>query len=240
MKRYAHLYLLTVLAGTAMAGGACVPLGVKPSSAAGAALKECGPDGVVDDFEDNNNQISVIGDRGGYWYTYADKEGSTVWPEEGDKGGTFTLVEGGHESKYAANVKGKLSGKSIVYAAMGLNFLDPKGPFDASKYEGITFFAKRAPGTTGKLYVKLPDGNTDPDGGICSACYNDYGAQVTVGEQWTRIVIPFHDLKQEGEWGAPRKPHVDASKLYAIHFEAKTPGADYDFMVDDIAFICKG
>ena len=108
-------------------------------------MKECGPDGVIDDFEDNNNQINVVGDRGGYWYTYVDKEGSTVWPEPGDKGGTFTLVEGGHDSKFAAEIKGKLAGKSIVYAAMGLNFRDPKEAYDASMYEGITFWAKRAP-----------------------------------------------------------------------------------------------
>ena len=95
-------------------------------------------------MEDNNNQINVIGERGGYWYTYADKEGSTVWPVPGDQGGTFTMVEGGHDSKFAAEMKGKLAGKSIVYAAMGLNFMDPKEPLNASDYEGITFWAKRA------------------------------------------------------------------------------------------------
>ena len=90
-------------------------------------MKECGPDGVIDDLEDNNNQITVIGDRGGYWYTYADNEGSTVSPVPGDQGGTFTMVEGGHDSKFAAEMKGKLAGKSIVYAAMGLNFHGSEG-----------------------------------------------------------------------------------------------------------------
>ena len=115
-------------------------------------------------MEDNNNQINVTGERGGYWYTYADKDGSTVWPVPGDQGGTFTMVENGHDSKFAAEMKGKLAGKSIVYAAMGLNFMDPKEPFNASAFEGITFWAKRAANTAGKLTVKLPDGNTDPDG----------------------------------------------------------------------------
>ena len=53
-------------------------------------------------------------------------------------------------------------------------------------------------------------------------------------------MLPFNDLKQEPDWGAPRKPHVDRKRIYAIHFEAKVPGADYDFFIDDIAFICKG
>jgi hypothetical protein len=240
MKRNAPLCLLGLLVAAVGGAGGCVPPGARPSSAAAGVMKECGPDGIIDDFEDNNNQINVVDERGGYWYTYADNKGSTVWPIEGDKGGTFTLVEGGHESKYAAEMKGKLAGASIVYAAMGLNFLDPKGPYDASKYVGITFFVKRAPGTINKLRIKLPDGNTDPDGGICSACYNDYGVDIPVGEQWSRVVIPFRDLKQEPDWGAPRKPHTDAHKLFAIHWEAKVPGGDYDFLVDDIAFICKG
>jgi len=242
MKRDAHaLFLTFVTVAALVSSGACVPPGARPQSAQGAALKECGPDGVIDDFEDNNNQISVIGDRGGYWYTYADKEGSTVWPEQGDKGGTFTLVEGGHDatSKFAVEVKGKLAGKSIVYAAMGLNFRDPKEAFDASMYEGITFWAKSGTGPA-KMTVKLPDGNTDPDGQVCTACFNDYGTVITLNSEWQRIVLPFRSLHQEPDWGAPRKPHMDPKRLFAIHFEAKTPGADYDFWVDDIAFVCKG
>jgi endoglucanase len=219
----------------------CLPApGARVANPNAPPIKTCGPDGLIDDFEDNNTQINLVGDRGGYWYTYADEKGSTIWPVQGDKGGTFTPVEGGHESKYAAEMKGKLAPSSIVFAAMGLNFEDPKGPYDASMYEGITFFAKRTAASTGKLTIKMPDGNTDPDGGVCSACYNDYGTTINVGEQWQRYVLPFRDLKQEPDWGAPRKPHVAANKLFAIHWEAKAPGADFDFLIDDIAFICKG
>jgi endoglucanase len=241
MKRNARPFLLLLIASAAATvGTGCPAPGSRPASAAAAAMKECGPDGLIDDFEDNNNQITVTDERGGYWYTYADDKGSTVWPEQGDKGGTFTLVEGGHDSKYAASFKGKLAAASIVYAAMGLNFQDPKGPYDASKYVGITFFAKRSATSTNKLRIKMPDAYTDPDGQICSACFNDYGADVAVGVEWTRVVLPFRDLKQEPDWGSPRKPHVDSSKLFAIHFEAKASGAEYEFWIDDIAFVCKG
>jgi len=217
----------------------CVPPGAHVAPPGTVALKECGADGVIDDMEDGNNQITMTGERGGYWYTYADKEGSTVWPEQGDKGGTFTVVEGGHESKFAVEMKGKLAAKPIVYAAMGLNFRDPKEAYDAGAYEGITFWAKSGTGPA-KLNVKMPDGNTDPDGQVCTACFNDYGTQITLTNEWQRIVLPFRALRQEADWGAPRKPHIDPKRLFAIHFEAKTPGADYDFWVDDIAFVCKG
>jgi hypothetical protein len=221
-------------------GVGCVPPGAHVAPPGTVALKECGPDGVIDDMEDNNNQITVTGERGGYWYTYVDKDGSTVSPVPGDNGGTFTMVENGHDSKFAAEMKGHLAGKSIVYAAMGLNFLDPKEPLNASAFEGITFFAKRAANTIGKLTIKIPDGNTDPDGQVCSACFNDYGYAINVSEQWTRYVLPFNDMKQEPDWGAPRKPHIDRKRIYAIHFEAKVPGGEFDFFIDDIAFICKG
>src|SRR4051812_21301895 len=106
MMRDARPNVLTLLAAAVatLAGACTTSFGVKPASSSVGPLKTCGPDGVIEDFEDNNTQINVIGDRGGYWYTYVDKEGSTVWPVEGDKGGTFTMVEGGHESKLAANV----------------------------------------------------------------------------------------------------------------------------------------
>jgi endoglucanase len=240
MKTHASWFLVTLLAGGVVVGGACTPFGVRPPSDQPPVYKDCGPGGVIDDFEDNNNQITVFEDRGGYWYTYSDKAGSTVWPEEGDKGGVFTMSEGGNGSKYAVNFHGKLAAASVVYSGMGLNFRDPKEAYDASKYAGITFFARRSPASAGKLIVKMPDGTTDPDGAVCSACYNDFGAEINVGVQWTRFVLPFRDLAQEGSWGAPRRPHVDPSKLYALHWEAKTSGADFDFWVDDIAFVCRG
>src|SRR5262245_17688957 len=51
--------------------------------------------GRLDDGEDGNNQILAMGGRGGYWYTYADKAGSTIVPPAGDTGGTFSMSEGG-------------------------------------------------------------------------------------------------------------------------------------------------
>jgi endoglucanase len=241
MKRYAHPYLFVlVLAGAAVtAGAACVKPGSTASSKEGA-LKECGPEGLIDDFEDNNNQGAVVEDRGGYWYTYADKEGTTVWPEEGEKGGTFTPSAGGYNSKYAANFKGKIATASVVFGAVGMNFLDPKGMYDGTKFAGFTFFIKRGANSTGKLRVKIPDVNTDPEGQTCSACFNDFGVDLNVGEAWQRVTIPFKDMKQEPEWGAPRRPHMDSSKMFALQWQTKAAGQEYDFWIDNIAFICQG
>jgi endoglucanase len=231
-------FLLTGAFATGSSG--CVAPGAQVSGSGSAALKECGPGGVIDDFEDNNNQNNVVDGRGGYWYTYVDKVGSTVWPEAGEQGGTFTPSEGGNNSKFAGEVKGKIGTAAIVYGALGMNFVDPKGSYDGSKYEGITFFAKRASNSTGKVRLKVPDVSTDAEGGICSECFNDFGTDLNLTEQWQRFVIPFHDMKQMEGWGAPRRAHIDSSKIFGLQWQTQVQGADYDFAVDNVAFVCKG
>ncbi len=232
-------WALAFLLGAAVTAAGCIAPGAQ-TNAGGAALKECGPEGQIDDFEDNNNQNHVVDGRGGYWYTYVDKVGSTVWPEAGEAGGTFTPSEGGFNSKFAGEVKGKIGTAAIVFGALGMNFVDPKSAFDASKYEGITFFAKRASNSTGKIRLKVPDVNTDEEGKVCSECFNDFGMDINLGEQWTRYTFPFRDMKQMEGWGAPRKAHIDASKLYGLQWQTQVQGADYDFSIDNVAFICKG
>ncbi len=237
MKRHALLSMFAIATGVTAASGCLVP---PPEGPKGSGMKECGPTGQIDDFEDNNNQNNVVDNRGGYWYTFVDKVGSTVWPEAGEAGGTFTPSEGGYNSKYAAEVKGKIGTAAIVFGALGMNFQDPKEAYDASKYEGVTFFAKRGAASTGKVRLKVPDVNTDPDGKICSECFNDFGTDLNLSETWQRFVIPFRDMKQMEGWGAPRRAHIDPSKIYGMQWQVNVQGADYDIFVDNVGFICKG
>ena len=239
MRPIARVIRFTILAGALTTIG-CVMPGAQANSSGSAAMKECGPEGLIDDFEDNNNQNTVTDGRGGYWYTFVDKAGSTVWPEAGEAGGTFTPSEGGYNSKYAAMFKGKIGTAAIVFGAVGMNYIDPKGQYDASKYLGITFWAKRGAGSTGKVRLKVPDGTTDPEGGVCSECFNDFGSDLNLSEQWQRYVIPFHDMKQMEGWGAPRKAHIDPSKDYGLQWQVNVPGSEYEIWIDNVAFICKG
>src|SRR4051794_12612842 len=81
-------------AGFMWAATGCVVPG-PPKPAGAAAFKDCGPAGLIDDGEDGNNQTLPVGGRGGYWYTFLDKAGSTVTPMAGEQGGTFAMAEGG-------------------------------------------------------------------------------------------------------------------------------------------------
>ena len=54
-----------------------------------------------------------------------------------------------------------------------------------------------------------------------------------------RVAVQRHEAGARS--GARRASRTSiGERIYAIHFEAKVPGGDYDFFIDDIAFICKG
>jgi endoglucanase len=231
MKRLA-LLLCVALSG-------CVPK-AKPGASPGAdnspEAKACPADGVVDDGEDNDNHVIVQKGRSGYWYAFADKAGSVISPTAGDQGGTFTMSPGGAQSSaYAARMNGKVGTGNVVFAGIGINFTDPKGPYDASAYKGIAFWAKKGPGT-GRVRLKVPDASTDPDGKVCSECFNDFGADLELTEQWAKYTVPFGSMHQMPGWGSPHPAAIDPSKIYGVQFQVNTPGTGYDISVDDLQF----
>jgi len=220
-------------------GASCIPK-QKGGAVAGAENtvegKSCGPDGVVDDGEDNDHKVAAKKNRGGYWYTFVDKAGSTVTPTAGEQGGTFSMAPGGSNgSGFAAHMTGKIGTAEIVYAGMGLNFLDPKSQYDASAYKGVAFWAKKGSGS-GKVRLKVPDANTDPEGKACSECFNDFGADLELTEQWAHYVIPFSSMRQLSGWGSPRPGAIDATKIYGLQWQVNQPGASYDIWIDDVEF----
>ena len=228
----------------------CVALGgcrkrIDPGSAEAREIPEgraCPPEvGMISDAESNSNQTNTIQGRGGYWYTFVDKAGSSVTPTAGELGGTFTMTEGGaNGTKYAAHMTGSIGGGDIVYAGMGLNFVDPKGQYDSSKYGGISFWAKKGPGSTGAVRLKVPDKNTDPDGKVCTACFNDFGIDLQLTEQWTQYTIPFTSMKQIPGWGSPHTAGIEPATIYGMQWQVNEKNAKFDIWVDEIQFTgCK-
>jgi endoglucanase len=193
-----------------------------------AALASC-PDGMIDDLEDGNNQLVKKEEREGYWYASADPEGSTVFPK-----GEFKPEAGGpNGSKLAAHIHGTTarSGKSI-YVTLGAAFLNPKGNYDASKYKGVSFWAKGP----GKVRFRIPSVDTDPAGDKCSDCYNHFGVDLFLTDQWTRYTVPFDRLAMSPGWGDPT-PELNKKALFGVEWGFSTPGVDYDIWVDDIEFV---
>jgi hypothetical protein len=204
-----------------------------------AGFNDCNGAGLIDDGEDGQNQNIVGTDRGGYWYTFRDKKGTTIDPIAGEDGGTFAMSEGGHGSKFAARFHGKIGTGAPLFGGMGMNFVDPKDVYDSSKYLGLAFWARRGENSTPKVRLKVPDVNTDPQGSVCTECFNDFGADLVLTPEWKFYIFPWKSMKQMPGWGAPRKPHITDSKLFGVQWQVNVPSANYDIWVDDLTFFCK-
>jgi endoglucanase len=192
---------------------------------------------VIDDFEDGNNIVAALEGRTGQLYTYADTIGTTVTPAAGS---IFPPATGGNAgSARAAHFSGTIAAGSAAYAGFGADMLTPKALYSASKYTGISFFAKKgSAAASGAVRVKVPDRNTDPIGGICTSCFNDFGVDLALTTTWTKYTIPFGTMTQLPGWGAPNPAHVDPTGIAAVQFQVTAAGAAYDVWIDDLTFNC--
>jgi len=237
-KSWPAITTLILLAGAVSTVG-CKVNPTDPSLENSSAGHACtSPDAVICDGDDNDNQSAVVGGRGGYWYTFSDMLGTEVWPLQGAKGGTFEMSPGGAEnSPYAARFKGMVAvADQYPQAGLGVNFLDPKGGYDASAYKGISFWAKVGPGSVNKVRLKVPDSLTDPDGGKCSECFNDFGMDLSFTTEWQKYIIPFNKLTQLPGWGKPRGFNVNRAELFGIQLQVNEQGKPFDIWIDQLRF----
>jgi endoglucanase len=191
--------------------------------------------GMLDDGEDGDGQVIKVEGRDGYWFTFGDTEGTQFEPR-----GPFQMSPGGRpaggglpESQFSARVSGKMAptGKSI-YAGVGFALSNPKSGFDLSHAQGIQFWAKGP----GKVRFKAPDINTDPAGDRCDDCYNDFGVDIYLSDEWERYTVLFEDMQQQPGWG-DRAPYVASGAIMAIQWQFTTPGAAFDLAFDDVALV---
>jgi hypothetical protein len=231
------------IAITIIAAPACYPVPAGGGAVAAVSGGQSGglstcADGLVDDGEDGDHKIAEKAGRGGYWYTYLDKAGSTVTPPAGEAGGTFAMSDGGDgASKKAARMSGTIAKGNVVFAGMGFGFTDPKSAYDLSRYKAVRFKAKIGEGSTPLVRLKVPDGNTDPEGKACKECFNDFGAELTLTTSWQSYSIPLDSMRQQAGWGSPRPASIDAAHVYGLQWQANTPGAKFDVWVDDIELV---
>jgi hypothetical protein len=222
---------LLLVAGCAHFGPPTGGAGLSPLSSGST----CADRSYIENAEDGDAQILGIEGRNGYIYTYRDALGTQITPSTD----AFVVSSGGAKTaKNALRFHGRLAEKADAYAGMGFGFLSPESAYDASSFTGITFIAKRSGTSAADVRLKIPDGNTHPGANVCKECFNDFGVTFSVTESWTRYVIEFADLKQEGGWGDPRPPGLNNEELFGIQFQIAARGKDFDIWIDDIAFVC--
>jgi hypothetical protein len=149
---------------------------------------------------------------------------------------TRPIAGGPPGSRCAYNLRGRLADDAPVFAGIGFNMRDPLQPYDARRYSGISFSARRAPDTAMRIAVKFPDWNTEP-AGQCVDCFNHFQSEVLLTETWTRYTVSFASLEQLPDWGDPRPPRLDTSRLFGVRFEVKNAGRPFDIWIDDLAFV---
>ena len=96
---------------------------------------------------------------------------------------------------------------------LGLNLNQPKGAYDASRFDGISFYARRSAGSSARVRVHFPDWNTNPDGRVCSECFNDFGQDIVLTTEWTKVHVSVRCASQLPGWGAPRPNRLETEKL---------------------------
>jgi len=214
-----------------------VPPGVADFKSCRAGTRPA-DDGLIDDFEDGNNQVNVAGGRDGYWWSAHDPKGSTLAPDP------FAPSEGGADGSAMAI---RATGETAVGdptdawgAEFGINFVSQKGGlYDASKYVGISFKARVDDKSTRMVRFKIGDVNTHPDAQMCKTCWNHFGKDMTFTPKWKEYTVLFADARQEPGWGDPRPPSITPNKLTSLDWTVKA-GQTYDLWIDDVTFLdCK-
>jgi hypothetical protein len=230
------------LVGLAIASASCIDLSkeaVCPAPTGEGAVKVCAAgfrdvdDGLVDDFEDGDSQVTKIADRAGYWFTSKDPNGSSIDPTP------FKMSDtGAGDSKKALHVYGHTSSENGAWGILvGTGFVE-HGVYDASDYAGVRFKAKVVGSSTKKVRFNIADVNTHPDGGVCKTCWNHFGKDMEFTGEWRDYTVSFAEVKQQSGWGE-RFGALTPSKLIALNW-AVGPGKDFDLWIDDIQLVaCK-
>jgi hypothetical protein len=215
--------------GTTVIGSTVVSTGGRPSPLPLESNEE-----LIDDLNDGDRFVAKQGGRVGAWKTWDDgTPGGTMVP---DPNTTFAPTDTGDPSaKYAVYVKGSGFTANGSTISLGLG-----APYDASKYTGITFWAKNDAGST-YARVQFPDKDTDVDAGLCKMsgpaadmCYDHYGYRISFDPGWNKYRVLFKDLTQDG-WGH-KGTAFDPSTLFEIIFQFPA-NATYAVWIDNLAFM---
>jgi hypothetical protein len=191
----------------------------------------------VDDMEDGDGTIALLERRGGVWFSFNDRTGGEQEPLATEE--TFPMAKLAPPragSRYAAHTKGQ--GFETWGAGIGFELYNQQA-YDLSSYAGISFWARRAPGTTASLRFDVPDSATTERGGQCSPCNNHFGVYLELDTSFQLYRYEWHELKQRGnERVSPMPPSMNAAMAYGLRFQTGQ-NEDFEYWIDDIALLCR-
>lgn len=240
--------------GGAAAGGNAGSAGSTTGGTSGGGSESAGTNAggqpmgdatVIDDMEDADPQITVTAGRNGFWYVGNDLTVGGMQEPPSSKFEMFELTAGEHgDSLYSAHMK--VSGWTGWGSVIGFNLVESQGvvtPYDAGAYCGVSFSGKAMAATA--LRLRLPDGDTHPDGGVCKQtgaanqlCYDHFSAPVTLTATWKPFTIMFSQLEQIGTGYHPADKKFKADQLFAMELALPgSAGKAYEIWIDDVALL---
>jgi hypothetical protein len=222
-------------AGTAGGGTTGHPGGAGGSAGTGPIG---GAGDLLDGFEDEDLTLEQTSGRGGVWYAFDD---GTV-----GKTGPVPLasspLSGAPAALGAYGMHITATGFTGWGSGLGVDFRAGKKVYDASKFNGIRFWARVGDAKNTHHRVQLADATTDKAGGKCNAavtapdgekCDDHFGINETFTTSWAQYVIRFDELTQIG-WGNPA-PALDKAALFGLQITAKAK-LEVDLWLDQIEF----
>lgn len=206
---------------------------------------------LVDDFEDGDAVVLGNGFHGN-WFDFDDDTAGTQTPSWDAAGGQWLPEQGGTQAGgYAMHVVG--GGYSYWGSGQGVTPLYDESArkeclFDASAYDGITFWIKgeidgsessAVEEDRGVLKFGFVEAEVIPIrlGGGCDEaagkCYDWHKVRITPSACWVRHSYTFDEFEQDG-WGID-KGEFNLDELINFSLEV-AQGNTFDYWVDELAF----
>ncbi|RYZ08697.1 MAG: hypothetical protein EOO73_07545 [Myxococcales bacterium] len=200
--------------------------------AACSALFGLPPSLLVDDFEDGDELLDASVGLHGLWYVENDGTGRQS-PPAGERAPRSLVAEPGAPNSDARALHTEASGFRGWGAFVGVRLnaaVRATCTVDASASRGLSLWARGK----GRVRVNFATPRTTPsgDGGDCSApACSDFGAVVTLQDDWTRHELLFEELEQP-DWADAAD--WEPTRLVRLSFWAEQ--GDLSLWLDDLRF----
>jgi len=182
---------------------------------------------LIDDLSDGNTQIPLVNQRDGFWYLYNDgTDGGVQMPPLLQS----PVTMGGRGGGYAVHMSGM---GFLTYADVAMSFTQPGTRYDASAYDGITFWAKGS----GTIHVRATTTQTatTKNGGNCVVGCADRFAEIKqLPSEWTQYIFRWCAFVKDKDSAVTAE--LDPSQLMVLDFSI-TQKQTVDVWIDDVEFI---
>ncbi|MEM7154458.1 MAG: hypothetical protein AAF799_16545 [Myxococcota bacterium] len=202
-------------------------------------IPEAGAEPLIDDLELELGQIfpdeaiPEVDGRVGFWFTYNDESPMGM---QTPAPGSFQPTEmGATGTEFSARTFG--DGFDSWGAGMAVvlnNDFDGNCPYDASSYDGVTFYARgmgqiRFMITTRATTELKAGGTCDPSMGQCA---DHHGVFIDLVDSWTEYTFTWEELTQLG-WGI--EAEFNPRRIMEFNWQTVVD-EPFDFSVDELAF----